>query len=132
MNLSRGVLVDSSMPVIQPIPMTSMRRALASALLLVAIALVAGCASRTRAPVEDRTAQPGRPPQPPVVSPSAPTAPSATPGTEASGATYVVKRGDTLARIAAAHGVSWRTLWAQNRSVCQNPNLIYPGQRLSV
>jgi nucleoid-associated protein YgaU len=44
----------------------------------------------------------------------------------------VVKSGDTLARIAAAHGVSWRTLWAQNRSSVQNPNLIYPGERLSV
>jgi LysM repeat protein len=48
------------------------------------------------------------------------------------GGGYVVKRGDTLARIAAAHGVSWRTLWAQNRSVCPNPNLIYPGQHLSL
>ena len=45
---------------------------------------------------------------------------------------YVVQRGDTLARIAAAHGVSWRTLWAQNRSAVPNPNLIYPGQRLAL
>jgi nucleoid-associated protein YgaU len=45
---------------------------------------------------------------------------------------YVVKSGDTLARIAAAHGVSWRTLWAQNRSIVPNPNLIYPGQRLAL
>jgi nucleoid-associated protein YgaU len=44
----------------------------------------------------------------------------------------VVQRGDTLARIAAAQGVSWRTLWAQNRSAVPNPNLIYPGQRLAL
>jgi hypothetical protein len=49
-----------------------------------------------------------------------------------SGGNYVVRRGDTLARIAAAHGVSWRTLWAQNRATCPNPNRIYPGQQLHV
>jgi hypothetical protein len=49
-----------------------------------------------------------------------------------SGGNYVVRRGDTMARIAAAHGVSWRTLWAQNRATCPDPNRIYPGQQLHV
>ena len=49
-----------------------------------------------------------------------------------SGGTYVVKSGDTLARIAAANGVSWRSLWAQNQALVPNPNLIYPGQQLTL
>ena len=68
----------------------------------------------------------------PQASPRSAPAESASRSSRSAGGTYVVKRGDTLARIAAAHGVSWRTLWAQNRSVCHNPNLIYPGQRLSI
>ncbi|NYJ08907.1 transglycosylase family protein [Petropleomorpha daqingensis] len=76
-------------------------------------------------------AAPAPAPAPAAAAPAAPAAPART-GHHSSGGSYVVKRGDTLARIAAAHGVSWRTLWAQNRAVCHNPNLIYPGQRLSV
>jgi len=50
-------------------------------------------------------------------------------------ATYVVKSGDTLSRIAAAHKVSggWQALWKLNRStVGSNPNLIYPNQKLQL
>jgi hypothetical protein len=43
------------------------------------------------------------------------------------GAVHVVKRGDTLARIAGTH---WRTVWQLNRATVHNPNRIYPGQRL--
>jgi LysM repeat protein len=50
----------------------------------------------------------------------------------ASGDTYVVKPGDTLATIARKHGMSWRALWAQNRNTVRNANLIYAGQRLHV
>jgi len=59
-------------------------------------------------------------------------APAAAPAARSSGGTYVVYQGDTLAKIAAAHGMSWRTLWAQNRATCHNPNRIYPGQQLHV
>jgi lipoprotein NlpD len=117
------------MPVITPPTMTSMRRLLASALLLVVIVVVAGCASRTRAPVEDRTTQPGRPPQPPVASsPSTGSPAAATPGAEAGGATYVVKRGDTLYQIALDSGLDYRELAAWNS--IENVNVIRIGQVL--
>ena len=49
-----------------------------------------------------------------------------------SGGSYVVRAGDTLAKIARAHGMSWRVLWAHNRATVHDPNRIYMGQRLSV
>jgi hypothetical protein len=57
-------------------------------------------------------------------------APAAAPASS-SGGSYVVRSGDTLSRIAAAHGVSWRHLWAQNRAHVGDPNRIYAGERLS-
>jgi resuscitation-promoting factor RpfA len=53
----------------------------------------------------------------------------------ASGADYVVKSGDTLAKIAGAHQVDggWRELYRDNRSeIGGNPNLIFPGQKLAL
>jgi resuscitation-promoting factor RpfA len=53
----------------------------------------------------------------------------------ATGATYVVRGGDTLAAIAASHGVKggWRTLYRLNKSeIGSDPNLILPGQRLAL
>ncbi|MFJ9177537.1 transglycosylase family protein [Streptomyces sp. NPDC102360] len=44
---------------------------------------------------------------------------------------YVVRGGDTLGRIAAAHGATWQRLYATNRAVIGgDPDLIMPGQRL--
>src|SRR6266566_5985480 len=45
------------------------------------------------------------------------------------GRSYVVRSGDTLAKIAAANGVDggWRALYAANRAVVENPDLIFPG-----
>jgi hypothetical protein len=46
---------------------------------------------------------------------------------------YRVRSGDTLSGIAAAHGTTWKKLYAVNRPVIgADPNLILPGQRLSV
>jgi resuscitation-promoting factor RpfA len=47
---------------------------------------------------------------------------------------YVVKSGDTLGKIAAAHNVSggWKALYAANRGVVENPDLIFPGEKLSL
>jgi len=43
---------------------------------------------------------------------------------------YTVKRGDTLAKIAAYYGVTmWRLAW--NNGI-KNYNVIYPGQRLCI
>ncbi len=94
-------------------------------------ALVAGCASRTRAPVEDRAATPPRPPSG-VPAATAPSAPAATTGTEADWrpSTYTVKRGDTLYQIALDHGLDYRELAAWNN--LENINLIRVGQVLQL
>jgi resuscitation-promoting factor RpfA len=52
-----------------------------------------------------------------------------------SGRDYVVKSGDTLAKIAARHAVKggWHALYQLNKSVIGgDPNLILPGQRLAL
>lgn len=46
---------------------------------------------------------------------------------------YVVKKGDTLSGIASKYGISWKTLYNDNKSVIgSNPNKIYPGQVIKV
>ena len=48
---------------------------------------------------------------------------------------YTVKRGDTLSSIAQrfyGRAADWAWLYQANRSVLPNPNVIYPGQVLSV
>jgi LysM repeat protein len=45
---------------------------------------------------------------------------------------YTVRRGDTLARIAAAHGQSWRELYQRNVGVIGgNPDVLVPGEVLA-
>jgi lipoprotein NlpD len=101
---------------------------------LVALVL-AGCASRTRAPVEERSAATPRPGVPaPAATPGVPAAaPAAAPApTTAEGdwrpTTYVVKRGDTLYQIALDHGLDYRELAAWNN--IENINVIRVGQVL--
>ncbi len=50
------------------------------------------------------------------------------------GRTYVVRSGDTLGEIAAAKGVDggWKALYAANRSVVEDPDLIFIGERLTL
>lgn len=48
-----------------------------------------------------------------------------------SGNTYVVQQGDTLGKIAARSGVSWRDILAVNPQI-QNPSLIYAGQVINL
>lgn len=52
-------------------------------------------------------------------------APTATPG-----GNYTVVAGDTLTRIAAAHGTSWQSIWAANKSAVPRPNMLHPGEQL--
>jgi len=47
------------------------------------------------------------------------------------GGTYVVQRGDTLGKIAARMGVSWRDILAVNPQIW-NPSLIYAGQVINL
>ncbi|MER5640282.1 transglycosylase family protein [Kitasatospora sp. NPDC002227] len=55
------------------------------------------------------------------------------PAKPTNGGTYTVKSGDTLSGIAATKGIDWKTLYANNTGVVGgNPDLIFPGQVLSV
>lgn len=46
---------------------------------------------------------------------------------------YTVRQGDTLSRIASAHGVSWQKVYSANKAVIGgDPNVILPGQRLDL
>ncbi|WP_409329286.1 transglycosylase family protein [Trujillonella humicola] len=69
-------------------------------------------------------------PAPPAPAPAARPAAAA----PAASGSYVVRPGDTLAKIARAQGVDggWRALWAMNRGTVGDPNRIYVGQRLAV
>lgn len=47
--------------------------------------------------------------------------------------TYIVKSGDTLSKIAEAHGVSWLAIYNANKGLIgPDPNRIYPGQVLVI
>ncbi|AUY49251.1 transglycosylase family protein [Streptomyces sp. CB01881] len=51
----------------------------------------------------------------------------------ANGGNYTVKSGDTLSTIAGAKGIDWHTLYNNNAKVIGgNPDLIFPGQTLTV
>ena len=52
------------------------------------------------------------------------------PAAAASGGNYTVKSGDTLSKVAAAHGKSWQALAAQNG--LSNPNSLRVGQTIAV
>ncbi|MCC6211132.1 MAG: peptidoglycan DD-metalloendopeptidase family protein [Burkholderiales bacterium] len=88
------------------------------------VAVLAGCASRTPAPVDDRRPPPGAA-KPAVAQVPAPAAPRA-----ARPEAYVVKRGDTLYSIALEHGVDFRDLARWNR--LEDPSRIRIGQELRV
>ena len=48
------------------------------------------------------------------------------------GGTYVVERGDTLGKIAQAHGTSSAALFDANRGVLSNPNVLKVGTTLHI
>jgi LysM repeat protein len=48
------------------------------------------------------------------------------------GGNYTVQPGDTLSKIAAAHGTTWQALWQQNRAAVADPNMIFVNQILAV
>jgi LysM repeat protein len=53
---------------------------------------------------------------------------------KAIGKTYVVRSGDTLSAIATKNHISggWHTLYQLNGKTISNPNLIFPGQRITL
>ena len=47
--------------------------------------------------------------------------------------TYVVKKGDTLTKIANKYNVNWKEIYAKNKNkIGNNPNKIYPGMVLKI
>ena len=85
-----------------------------------ALATLAGCASRpVQAPVLDRA--------PPAVAPPATAAP---PRVDTRPEFYTIRRGDTMFSIALDHGLDYKELAAWNN--LDNPNLIRPGQQLRI
>jgi lipoprotein NlpD len=97
--------------------------ALAGALLL------AGCTTpRPPAPVEERSTS-RVPPKPPVTEAPKPVEPAPA-TTDTRSATYTVKPGDTLMRIALESGQAWRDIARWNG--IENPNVIEVGQVLRV
>jgi resuscitation-promoting factor RpfA len=75
-----------------------------------------------RAHVGNPTPVPPETPTPAVVAPAGPTT------------TYTVRVGDTLSAIAAQHHVAggWSPLFALNRHILSDPNMILPGQTLQL
>jgi resuscitation-promoting factor RpfA len=53
-------------------------------------------------------------------------------GDASGGGSYTVRAGDTLSKIAEAHGVGWRALWEVNDDEVSDPNLIFVGQELQL
>jgi lipoprotein NlpD len=98
---------------------------------VLAVGLLAGCASKSRmpAPVEDRSPAVGTVQPPPAAVTEAPKAPS---GSENAGKPgyYSVRPGDTLIRISLDTGQNWRDIARWNN--IENPNLIEVGQVLRV
>ncbi|MFP5393342.1 MAG: peptidoglycan DD-metalloendopeptidase family protein [Gammaproteobacteria bacterium] len=87
-------------------------------LLGLALAVLSGCTTTTQAPVVDRT----------PVAATKPAAPAEEPKLERG--MYIVKKGDTLIRIALDHGLNYRDLAAWNNLA--NPDDIKLGQLLRV
>jgi lipoprotein NlpD len=94
-----------------------------------AVALVlAACATRSAAPVEERRPPTARPTAPPSATPApAPAAAAPRPiEGDTRPSTYTVKRGDTLAAIALEFGLDYREVAAWNG--IENPDRILVGQ----
>ena len=63
--------------------------------------------------------------------PAAPGSETQGPASPGTAADYIVKKGDTLWGIARQNGVSLASLAAANPQI-KNPNLIYPGEKVSI
>ncbi len=104
-------------------------------LLLLVVLVLAGCATRTPAPVVDRRpAVPGPemvvipPPPAPTQEAPVPAPVSPVPEKDWRPELYTIKRGDTLYAIALEHGLDYRELAAMNN--IENLNVIRVGQVL--
>ena len=103
-------------------PVLARNSALAHGSAIALAIFLTACASRSPAPVEDRSTRPP-PPQAQAVKPAVPAPPPEVPGP-----TYTVKKGDTLYAIALDHGLDYKELAAWNN--LENINVIRVGQAL--
>jgi nucleoid-associated protein YgaU len=46
--------------------------------------------------------------------------------------TYTVEAGDSLSKIGAKYGISWKAIYDANRDIIKDPDLIHPGQELKI
>ena len=92
------------------------------------------CGKLLRPGTTAAAAAPAPAPAPAPAAPAAPAAEAAPAAPAGTGGSYIVRRGDTLAKIARAQGVDggWRALWALNRDTVRNPNVIRVGQTLAL
>lgn len=70
---------------------------------------------------------------PPAAGPAAPEAPPA--AAAQAGTTYEIRKGDTLSAIAQRHygdASQWRRIYEANRSVIDDPDKIFPGQKITI
>ena len=51
---------------------------------------------------------------------------------EGGGESYTVKSGDTLSKIGQNQGVAWREIYEANRDQLNDPDKIFPGQKLRI
>ncbi len=49
-----------------------------------------------------------------------------------SSTTYTVQSGDSLSKIGSKYGVSWKAIFEANRDKLDNPDMIHPGQELTI
>ncbi|MEV0602995.1 transglycosylase family protein [Streptomyces sp. NPDC050315] len=90
-----------------------------------------GQAQQQAAPKQEAPKQQAAPQQQAAPKQEAPQQPAPKPVT--GHGNYTVKSGDTLGKIAKAHGKNWKAVYEANKStVGGNPDLIFPGQKLNV
>lgn len=46
--------------------------------------------------------------------------------------TYTVVSGDSLSKIGAKYGVSWKAIYDANRDIISDPDMIHPGQEIKI
>jgi nucleoid-associated protein YgaU len=46
--------------------------------------------------------------------------------------TYTVVSGDSLSKIGAKYGISWKAIYDANRDIIKDPDMIHPGQELKI
>ena len=49
-----------------------------------------------------------------------------------SSTTYTVQSGDSLSKIGSKYSISWQAIFEANRDKLDNPDMIHPGQELTI